>query len=339
MMKKILALISFVIFLFACGSDEKDLVLVPDSLKLNVDELFISKDGKPVQLAAIIKPISVPAEGVWTTSDMTIASVSEDGIVSPMRYGKALITFTMSSNRQQASCIVNIQDKVLDITSVELSKDFLSLNVGDTRGISATIIPKRAENKCLLWGSDDDSIASVNEEGIISANKVGATFIYIKTVNNIVSKCKVSVSDAASCLPKDLCGIYSASKLDSISIDKGEVFSQEQMISNGSLTKEKLKDYLNAYSLKIYSNGEVNVIYHQYSDYYNKGIIVKTNLENIYKIYINTDCLYLGDGKISSWTINSDLNELDLIYYKGMIQVFEKTYKSNIIRKYFNKDE
>ncbi|MCH4896501.1 hypothetical protein E0494_07300 [Marinilabiliaceae bacterium JC040] len=339
MMKRILAFISLVFLLFACGSDEKDPVLVPDSLKLNVDELFISKTGKPVQLAAIIKPMSVPAEGVWTTSDMTIAAVSEDGIVNPMKNGKALITFTMSSNRQQASCIVNVQEEVQDISSVELSKEFLSLNVGDTRGIFATIIPKNADNKSLLWGSEDDSIASINEEGLVRANSAGTTFVYIKTVNNIVTKCKVDVIDSKSCLPKALCGIYSATKLDSISVNKGEVFTQEQMISQGSITKDKLEEYLKAYSLKIYSNGEVNIIYHQYSDYYNKGKIVKTDLENIYKVYVNTDCLYLGEGKTSSYTINADLSELDIVYSDGMVQVFEKTYKSNIIRKYFKKDE
>ena len=81
------------------------------------------------------------------------------------------------------------------VTSISLNSNSLSLPIGYTGTLSATILPNNANNKTVIWTSSDASIASVSN-GVVTANTKGqATIIATCEDNGMYSQCSVTVTD------------------------------------------------------------------------------------------------------------------------------------------------
>ncbi|KPU43362.1 kappa-carrageenase precursor [Oxobacter pfennigii] len=65
------------------------------------------------------------------------------------------------------------------VQSVELDEDTLELEVGDSETLTATILPQNATNKKLVWKSSNTAIATVDQNGNVTAIKEGATQIEV----------------------------------------------------------------------------------------------------------------------------------------------------------------
>ncbi|MDF9295956.1 VWA domain-containing protein [Geobacillus stearothermophilus] len=59
----------------------------------------------------------------------------------------------------------------------------LTMNVGDTKKISVTIVPSDATNKTLAWTSSDPSVASVDQNGMVTARKPGTVTITVRATD------------------------------------------------------------------------------------------------------------------------------------------------------------
>ena len=76
---------------------------------------------------------------------------------------------------------------------VDLNKTSLTLNVGKTFTLKATISPKTAINKTLTWSTSNKNIATVSSTGKVKAIKKGTATITVNTANGKTAKCKVTV--------------------------------------------------------------------------------------------------------------------------------------------------
>lgn len=81
------------------------------------------------------------------------------------------------------------------VNEISLNKTSLSLNVGQTEDLIATVKPDNAENKTVTWTSSDQSIATVDENGKVTAIKPGNATITAKTTDgsNLTATCAVTV--------------------------------------------------------------------------------------------------------------------------------------------------
>ncbi len=89
-----------------------------------------------------------------------------------------------------------LRKKVSDaVESVKLNKTSLSLNVGKSETLTATVLPENAKNKDVKWESSDDRIATVTEEGKVIARAKGTATITVSSADNetIKDTCKVTV--------------------------------------------------------------------------------------------------------------------------------------------------
>lgn len=85
------------------------------------------------------------------------------------------------------------------VTAVSLSESDISLVVGTSKQLIATIHPDNATIKRVTWSSDDDAIATVSQNGIVTAVKNGITNIKVLTENNgLIASCKVTVTNSSS---------------------------------------------------------------------------------------------------------------------------------------------
>lgn len=80
------------------------------------------------------------------------------------------------------------------VTGVTLNKDSVTLSVGDTETLTATIAPANATDKAVTWSSDDSTVASV-ANGVVTAEATGTATITVTTHDgSFTDTCAVTVS-------------------------------------------------------------------------------------------------------------------------------------------------
>ena len=81
--------------------------------------------------------------------------------------------------------------KEVEITGISLDKSTLMLDVGEWQTLTATILPKNATDKSVIWLSHNGAIAAV-VDGVVFGNMIGATTIIAKAGNHTAT-CEVIV--------------------------------------------------------------------------------------------------------------------------------------------------
>ena len=79
-------------------------------------------------------------------------------------------------------------------TSVALNKTTLTLDIGRTSNLRATVYPSNAANKKCTWRSSNTSVATVDGNGKVTAKASGTATITVKTSNGKIATCKVTVN-------------------------------------------------------------------------------------------------------------------------------------------------
>lgn len=80
------------------------------------------------------------------------------------------------------------------VTSVKLNRSALSLEVGETGKLSATVRPDSAADKSIIWSSNKTDVASVSSNGTVTAKKAGTAVITATAVNGKSASCSVTVT-------------------------------------------------------------------------------------------------------------------------------------------------
>ena len=79
-------------------------------------------------------------------------------------------------------------------TSVALNKTTLTLDIGKTSNLRATVYPSNASNKKCTWSSSNTSVATVDGNGKVTVKASGTATITVKTSNGKTATCKVTVN-------------------------------------------------------------------------------------------------------------------------------------------------
>ncbi len=148
------------------------------------------------QLTAKVAPANATNKAVtWTSSNKAIATVDAKGKVTAVKAGKATITVKTKDGGKTAKCIVTVTKKKIKVTGVKLNKRAITLYVGTTEQLEATVLPANATNKAVTWSSNNKAIATVDSKGKITAVKAGKATITVKTKDGgKTAKCIVTVT-------------------------------------------------------------------------------------------------------------------------------------------------
>lgn len=135
------------------------------------------KATETVQLSGSVLPANASNKDlVWTTSDEHIATVSESGLVTAVAVGEVTITATSQSTPDiSATCRVSVVPT--PVASITLSQTSVSLKATETVRLTATVAPETATVKDVTWTSDNPKVATVDENGVITAVAVGEAVI------------------------------------------------------------------------------------------------------------------------------------------------------------------
>ncbi len=152
--------------------------------------------GESVTLGVTVGTDTASNKAVyWTSSNPNIATVDQNGKVTGHTPGNVVITATAADGGGVADSVII---KVINpVTSIKLDKSKITMYVGDTVNISATVNPANATIKELEWVSDDESIAKVYPDGDVVGIAPGRTMVYAKSTdgNEVVARCTVIVKD------------------------------------------------------------------------------------------------------------------------------------------------
>ena len=168
--------------------------VIPKLVRASAIELSESEKtvfvGDTFTITATVKPEDAFNRTVtWSSSDPSIATVDENGTVTAIAKGEAIIT-AESDDGVKAECKVTVEKKV---AAIELSESEKTVFVGDTFTITATVKPEDAFNRTVTWSSSDPSIATVDENGTVTAIAEGEAIITAESADGVTAECKVTV--------------------------------------------------------------------------------------------------------------------------------------------------
>ncbi len=154
--------------------------------------------GATETLTATVAPDNAGNKAVkWTTSDKKIATVDGDGKVTAVKEGAATITVTTEDGEKKAECKVTVTAAKVPVTGVTLDREELTLAVGATETLVATVAPDNATDKTVTWKSGKESVATVDQKGKVTAVGQGTTTITVTTKDGEKEAyCKVTVTAA-----------------------------------------------------------------------------------------------------------------------------------------------
>lgn len=156
--------------------------------------------GKSVKLNAIITPGDATSTNVlWSSTNTSVATVSQDGNVEAIAEGEAVIIASIQDGSNlSATCNISVYNDIILISEIILDPVNIEGDENESATINAVIIPENATNKQLKWYSSNDNVAVVND-GVVKLVKRGTAIITAEALDgsNVKSECTVVVSDSA----------------------------------------------------------------------------------------------------------------------------------------------
>ena len=85
------------------------------------------------------------------------------------------------------------QTPVVEVESVSLNKSEMTLTEGESETLAATVTPDNAENKSIIWSSNNEAVATVDANGTVTAKRAGTAVITATSTNGKSAGCTVTV--------------------------------------------------------------------------------------------------------------------------------------------------
>lgn len=130
----------------------------------------------------------------WSSSHPQIVQVDQDGTLTALAIGQAMITATCG--KASAQCIVTVQEENrVFVEKITLNHSNATLRSSETLQLEAIVTPTNATNPVVQWESSDTEVAIVEEDGLVLALNIGTTTITVTSVDNpsITATCIITV--------------------------------------------------------------------------------------------------------------------------------------------------
>ena len=161
-------------------------------VRLNKAELNLKKDQTGALTATVYPTTALNKAITWTSSDETVATVDQSGVVRAVGPGSCTVTCTTADGNKTSSCRIHV---VVPVTGVTISQKEIQLFATKQETLNASVTPENATEKGLTWTSSNTRIATVDEKtGVVTAVGSGSTVITCTTVDGgFKASCKVNV--------------------------------------------------------------------------------------------------------------------------------------------------
>ena len=309
-----------------------------DSDDSNINKNNIIYKGETKTLDVKIYPEEAKEQKIeYISENSEIITVDEKGNVRGIRSGKTVIKVKAKENNVEASIEIECYSKVTNI--VVDSKEEIYMQVGDNFKINAYVEPEDANEKGIIFETDNDAL-TIDNQGNIEAKKEGKAIVVVKSKENEEIRKEININVVRKMEDWEI-HFDSSLKVEGLEISgieyntennlknkvsdikelittdlelefqnyKGETLNDEDLLGTGSmiLVREKTKKENENEEVSEKEKGEVNEKIKEEKEE------EKGNILRVYTILIYGDCN--GDGKI---------NSVDLLVLQRHILEFEK---------------
>lgn len=161
-------------------------------ISLDKTALELSKGQSSEALKVIYTPADTTDDKTvtWSSADEKIATV-KNGVVTAKATGTTKITATVGTHK--AECTVTVNAK---LTGIKVTPDKVTVEKGQKANLNVTYLPAdTTDEKAVTWKSENESVATVDENGVVTAVAGGKTKVIAtaKANNKITAVCEVKV--------------------------------------------------------------------------------------------------------------------------------------------------
>lgn len=164
------------------------------SITLNKTTTTLTVGGSD-NLKAIVAPADADnTEIVWSSSDESVATISSTGAITAIAPGKANIIATAADGSNvEAICKVTVNP--IYVSSIYLSRSILTLTIGQSSTLTASVNPSNATDKTLEWTTSNTTVATVTD-GVITTVAPGTCVITAKAADrgSVSATCVLTVN-------------------------------------------------------------------------------------------------------------------------------------------------
>jgi uncharacterized protein YjdB len=150
--------------------------------------------GASDQLSVTYNPVDTTDDKTvtWTSSNTNVATVDASGLIKAIGGGTATIRATVGSKITECAVTVKIP-----LTQISLNKTASVLKINGTDNLAVTYNPiDTTDDKTVTWTTSDSSVATVNNNGVVTAVKAGTATITAK-VGSLTSTCSIKIGPLA----------------------------------------------------------------------------------------------------------------------------------------------
>lgn len=148
-------------------------VIIPvEGISLDKNALSLAK-GDSAKLTPSVLPEDADAEVSWSSSDTSVAKVDSNGVVTAV--GKGSATIAAKADSYTAKCEVTV---TVPLDSIEITGTTDTIKKGQTTKLEVVYNPTdTTDSKDVTWSSSDTNVATVSNDGIVTALKDGTVTI------------------------------------------------------------------------------------------------------------------------------------------------------------------
>ena len=173
---------------------ENEVLVTSITLNASAKELTT---GQTFQLSATVAPSNATNKSVtWSSSNTSVANVSNTGLATAVAAGSAIITCeAQDGSGVKATCNITVKAATVAVTNITLNATSKELTEGETFQLSATVAPSNATNKNVTWSSSNTSVANVSNTGLATAVAAGSATITCEAQDGsgVKATCAVTV--------------------------------------------------------------------------------------------------------------------------------------------------
>ena len=176
-----------------------------------VEEIILSqtewtgKVGDTLQISVTFMPGDATDQDVfWTSTNDTVADVIGPGLIAARGVGECDIDAIIyyPGYGIKSTCHIKVEETEIPVESISLSATEWSGEVGETIALSVTVSPEDATAKAVKWTSSDETVATVDNTGFVTAVGAG-TAIITAACQDVSATCTVTVNAKPVVDPKN----------------------------------------------------------------------------------------------------------------------------------------
>ena len=171
------------------------------SIAIGQQTIALAPSSQPVQLQATVLPENATNKALlWSSNAPAVASVTNEGIVTPLTVGTATIVVISQDNAAAfATFTINVQESVIPVAGVTITQTGLLLEENDepvqlTANVSAADPLQTPSNTAVTWTSSNPAVATVSSDGTVTPHLAGTAIVTVTTLDGgFTDTCDITV--------------------------------------------------------------------------------------------------------------------------------------------------